>query len=80
MPEPKKDVEKKPESTSEPKTLTIEEMCGEDGNLGVIKERIAKANYYTKFMEELIEDYLPKIMPKFKNVSCIFFNILYSRY
>lgn len=69
LPEPSKDKDKDSEKKPEPKTLTIEEMCGEDGNLTLISEKAAKIKFYMKFMEELIEDRLPKIMPKFKNVS-----------
>lgn len=43
-------------------------------------EQLSKMKYYKDFMDKLIEDRLPKILPKYKYVSNIFILVLFFAY
>lgn len=68
LPQPNENKEKKTERSEPPKPLTMEEICGEDLSFSIIKEKMDKTKHYTKIMETFLEDQLPKVLPKYKNL------------
>ncbi|XP_050357961.1 uncharacterized protein LOC126778453 isoform X2 [Nymphalis io] len=75
MPEPKKlDKDKTPNQSNEninsgagKEKINLENLIGEGDTVQVINERLTKVKIYREFMDELIEQRLPKVLPKFKD-------------
>ncbi|XP_046974335.1 uncharacterized protein LOC124540703 [Vanessa cardui] len=73
MPEPKKvDKDKAQNQSTEhinpgKEKINLENLIGEGDTVKVINERLEKVKMYREFMDELIEQRLPKILPKFKD-------------
>ncbi|XP_026483976.2 uncharacterized protein LOC113392000 [Vanessa tameamea] len=71
MPEPKK-VDKTQNQSNEninpgKEKINLENLIGDGDTIKVINERLEKVKIYREFMDELIEQRLPKILPKFKD-------------
>lgn len=87
MPEPKNIGNKQNETEDKGANNADEQKDNtenvKDDDIAIVEpvcEQFSKMKYYKDFMDELIEARLPKILPKFKDVSIIFILVLFFAY